>query len=772
LFAQLVAYDAAHCASVPKVSVPVPSANCTGPPSAQLAARVQSRAPAVVQSLPEGALSHPRSRKAAKTKTVELTEREYTSTVERFFTCNLCEAQCGLRLNVEGDRVTSVRGDDEDLLSHGHVCPKAHALRELYEDPDRLRAPRIKTSSGWREASWDEALDLAASGIRDVQKKHGRSAVAFYYGNPSVHSHRGSLAVQLLTSALATKNRFDPNSQDSNPRLFACMQMYGDALSMPVPDVDRTDYMLMLGANPAASNGSMMGLGDPKGRFAAIRARGGKIVLLDPRRTESVAWATEHCFIRPDGDSAFMLALLHVIFESKLERLRMPVSGEETLRRLAADFAPERVARATMVEAPTIRRIARELATAERACVYSRVGVCQSAFGPVASWLTEALNVVTGNFDREGGVMFPTPAADIAPLGRMLIGNAYGRWRSRVRGLPEFLGSLPSAAMAEEMETAGKGQIRALVCAAGNPVLSVPNAPRLARAIEKLDFVVAIDFYLNETSRLANVVLPPKHVFETGNFDMVLSRFSVRNVVKYSAPIVENDSPDDWDIACALALRLRASAVRRVGAPLLRKLPEQSIDVLLRTGPYRTSLAKLRAAPHGIDFGPLAVSRGGRVRTPDRRIHLAPDALVVDVPRVSQWVDDVKEGGLVLIGRRHLRSNNSWMHNVRSLAKGPDRAQLMMSSTDATRLGLTNGTRVRIKSRAGEITTTLSITDDVMPGVVSLPHGFGHQIAKDTLRIAGALPGPNVNAITDEQRVEPLIGTSILNGIPITVEAE
>ncbi len=695
-----------------------------------------------------------------------------------FFTCNLCEAQCGLRLTALGTRITSVRGDDDDVLSHGHICPKAHALRDLYEDPDRLRTPRIREGTGFRDASWDEALGTVATRLRDIQKRHGRDAVAFYYGNPTVHSHRGSLAVQLLTTALGTKNRFDPNSQDSNPRLFACTQMYGDALSMAVPDVDRTSYLLILGANPAASNGSMMGLGDPKGRFAAIRARGGKIVLLDPRRTESTAWATEHCFIRPDGDSAFLLAMLHVIFSENrvnLARLRTTTSGIDDLHAIAEQFSPEHVAPAVGIEAATIRRIAREFATAARACAYSRVGVCQSAFGPVASWLVEALNVVTGNFDREGGVMFPTAAADIAPLGRALIGNHDGRWRSRVRGLPEFLGSLPSAAMAEEMETPGEGQIRALVCLAGNPVLSVPNGPRLARAIEKLELFVAIDFYVNETSRLAHVVLPAKHVFETGNFDMVLSRFSVRNVIKYSPPVVEptsSSSLDDWEIACELALRLRAPWMRLIGIRAARNLPERVIDFLLRTGPYKTSLKKLRSAPHGIDKGPLEVSNGEHVRTPHRRVRLAPARLVADIPRVAAWVDErsLRKDGLVLIGRRHLRSNNSWMHNIRSLTKGPDRAQLLMCAADAHRHGLEGGAQVRVKSRAGEIVATLAVTDDLMPGVVSLPHGFGHQIAKGTLRVAGALAGANVNAITDDQRVEPIIGTSILNGIPITLE--
>jgi anaerobic selenocysteine-containing dehydrogenase len=699
----------------------------------------------------------------------------------RTFTCNLCEALCGLRIEVDGERIGQVRGDEDDVLSKGHICPKALGLREVFDDPDRVRAPRIRVGDAWHEATWAQAMELAASRIAETQKKYGGDSVALYVGNPTVHSHRGSLAAELLTVALGTKNRFDPNSQDSNPRLFACMQVYGDALSMPVPDVERTEYLLMLGANPAASNGSMMGLGNPKNRFANIRERGGKIVLVDPRRTETAAWCTSHHFIRPGGDAAFLLALLHVIFaEGRASReLFVRASGEAELRAYCTEFSPEYVGPAVGIAPDAIRTIARDLASSKRAAVYARVGVCQNEFGPVASWLVEALNLVTGNFDREGGVLFPKAAADIGPLARKLVGNHWGRWRSRVRGLPEFLGALPSAAMAEEMETEGEGQIRALVCIAGNPVSSTPNGPRLERAIEKLDFFAAIDFYVNETTRHAHVLLPPKHVFETGNYDVLLSRFMVRNAAKYSAPIVEtkDDTRDDWTIASDLVARLRLPAFARASVlRATRTLPERLVDVLLRTGPYRISLRELEKAEHGMDFGPLeaSTSNGRHVFTPDGRARLAPSALAADVPRVAQWVAAHRDGNgsTVMIGRRHLRSNNSWMHNVRSLAKGPDRARLMVHPDDATRLDLVDGKRARVKSRTGEVSVVVSVTDEVMPGVVSLPHGFGHQSAKDTMRIAGDLAGVSANVLTDEQRVEPIIGTSILNGVPVTITRE
>jgi len=679
------------------------------------------------------------------------------------FTCNLCEALCGLDVTIEAGRVAKIRGDADDVFSRGHICPKGPAMRDLLEHPDRLRAPVIRTASGWENVSWDRALDEAASKIRAVRDAYGKDAVALYIGNPTVHSHRASLGSQVIQAALGTKNRFDPNSQDSNPRLFACMQVYGDALSIPVPDIDRVDHLLVLGANPAASNGSMMALGDVRTRMQAIRARGGKVVLIDPRKTETMAWATSHHFIRPGGDAAFLFALLATLFEERrvdVAKARLVASGVGELRALAARFSPERVAPLVGIDAPTIRAIARDLAASPRACVYGRIGTCQNEFGPVASWLVEALNVVTGNFDREGGAMFPSPAADVGPLGRIVVGNNYDRWRSRVRGLPEFLGAIPSATMAEEIETPGPGQIRALVCFAGNPVLSTPNGPRLARALAKLDAIVAIDFFMNETTELAHVVLPPKHVFETGNLDVLLQRFAVRNVAKYSPPILttDDDTRDDWDILTDLSLRIAAPSLAFARKAILRAtrgVPELALDLLLRTGPYGLSLSKLEKAPHGIDLGPLVPSRKRCVRTDDGRVRLAPPPLVADVARLDRWIDERGDHELLLIGRRHLRSNNSWMHNVKSLVKGADRTQLFVHPDDAARVGVANGARVRVKSRVGEVVATVSLTRDVMPGVVSLPHGFG---------------SPNANALTDELFVEPIVGTSILNGIPVTIE--
>jgi anaerobic selenocysteine-containing dehydrogenase len=710
----------------------------------------------------------------------------------RYRTCNLCEAMCGLAMTVDGGRVTDVRGDADDVFSRGHICPKGPAMRDLHEDPDRLRRPARRTATGWEQVSWDAAIGEAVDRIGEVQAKHGRHAVGVYFGNPSVHNHGALLMGQALLGALHTKNRFDANSQDANPKIYVAQQMLGDHLSLTVPDVDRTAYFLVFGANPAASNGSIMTLGDVRGRLKGIRERGGRFVLIDPRRTETAAWADEHHFIRPGGDAALALAMLHVIFEERLaddEAVARIATGLDALRTIAAPFPPERVAASVGIEAAVIRRLAIELARAETAVAYSRVGVCQNELGPTATWLIEALNVVTGNFDRPGGAMFTKPAIDLASLAHRVGAVPSGKNRTRVRGLPGVAGMLPAAAMAEEMETPGDGQIRALVTLAGNPVLSVPGGERLAKALGGLEFMLSVDIYLNETTRHANLVLPPRSSLERGHYDLVFHAIAVRNTAKWSEPVLpaEPDSRDDWDILYELSLRLAArrrgrlaEAAAGLALRLGRPSSERVIDALLRAGPYGDrflpfrdglSLAKLRRAPHGIDLGPLVPMGRERVRTPSGRVDLVPAALVADVGRVEGWIEAARTGSLSMIGRRHVRSNNSWMHNLRSLVKGPDRATLQMHPDDALRLGLAGGAPVRVKSRAGAVTARLEVTDDVMPGIVSLPHGFGHEAAASTMKIAGAVPGPNANAVTDELMLEPLTSTAILQGVPVTVEA-
>jgi len=695
-----------------------------------------------------------------------------------------------MTVTVEDGRVVRIEGDSEDVLSRGHLCPKGPAMKELLEDPDRVRRPLRRTRSGaFEPTSWDSAIGEAGERIAAIQAAHGKDAVGMYWGNPLVHNHGGVLMSQVLATVLGSRNKFDANSADANPKLFACDRMYGDMAAVTVPDIDRTDYFLMLGANPLASGGSIMSLGDVRGRIKGIRERGGRLVVVDPRRTETAKVASLHLPIRPGGDAALVLALLHVLFsrgfidEAAVSKV---ATGLAELRAAVTPFSPERAARVTGIEADAIVELARGFAAAKRAVAYGRVGVCHGPFSATASWLIEALNVVTGNFDRPGGAMFPTPAIDLSAVARHLGVSGTGRFHSRVRKLPEVGTMLPAATMADEIETPGPGQIKAMITLAGNPVLSVPSGDRLAGAFQTLDFMVSIDPYVNETTRHAHLILPPQPALARGHYDLVLHAVAVRNTAKWSEPVVapEPDSKDDWDILQELARaigRARGGVSAAVSAALGtwgNLSSERVIDLLLRLGPHGDrfnpfgkglSLAKLRKAVHGIDLGPLVPGRTHRVRKPGARVDLAAPDVLADLRRVDAAMDAPAER-LVLIGRRHVRSNNSWMHNCPSLVKGPDRAGLIVHPSDAENYGLTSGAQARVHSRVGEVTATVRVSDEVMPGVVSLPHGFGHAVAKDTLRVAGAVSGPNMNTLTDAQNVEPLTGSAILTGVAVRVE--
>jgi anaerobic selenocysteine-containing dehydrogenase len=698
---------------------------------------------------------------------------------------------CGMAVTVEGGRITSIEGDREDVFSKGHICPKGPAMRELLEDPDRVRRPlRRKASGGFEEVSWDSALEEAAERIAAVQKAHGKDAAAMYLGNPAAHDHGTTLMSAVFGLVLDSRNKYDSNSADANPKLFACERLFGDMTAITVPDIDRTDYFLMIGANPLASGGSVMALGDVRGRIKGIRQRGATLVVVDPRRTETAQAASLHVPIRPGGDAALILGMLHVLFAKGFVdevEVGKVATGLGDLRAAVTPFSPQRVALTTGIDAALISKLAVDFASAKRAVAYSRVGVCHGVFGATASWLVEALNVVTGNFDRPGGAMFNKPAVELSGIARLLgIGGA-GRFRSRVRGLPEVGGMLPCATLADEIETPGQGQIRALVTVAGNPVSSVPNGDRLGRALAGLDFMVSLDIYVNETSRHAHLVLPPRPGLSRGRYDLILSAVAVRNTAKWSDPVVppEPGSKDDWEILQSLAKGLARArgGLSKVAAAALDRFGDASservIDLLLRLGPYGDkmipfrdglSLAKLRKEVHGVDLGPLVPMRAERVRKPGAKVDLCAPDVLADLRRVDAEVERAAEG-LLLIGRRHVRSNNSWMHNCPSLVKGPDRTALLVHPSDAASRGLVDGASVRVKSRVGEVTAKVKVTDEVMPGVVSLPHGFGHGAAKDTLRVAGALPGPGMNSLTDDAVVEPLTGTAVLTGIPVSVEA-
>jgi len=712
-------------------------------------------------------------------------------------TCNLCEAMCGIEIKIEKGAIVSIAGDKEDAFSRGHICPKAVALQDLYSDPDRLRYPLRRTPSGWEQIGWKEALDETAGRIRSIQQKYGNNAVAFYQGNPSVHNYGAILFGAEFSRALRSRNRFSATSVDQLPHHFAAFFMFGHQLLLPVPDIDRTDYLLIIGANPVVSNGSLMSAPDVANRLREIRERGGKVTVIDPRRTETAAIADHHEFIRPGTDVLFLLSLVHVIFAEGLyqpRRLADFTDGLETVRELANDFPPEKVTLATSIAAKRIRSIAREFANAAKAVCYGRLGVCTQQFGAAGLWLVNVLNVVTGNLDREGGAMFTTPAFDIVDLGTKLgLKGHRGRWSSRVRNLPEFAGELPVAVLAEEIQNKGPGQIRGLVTSAGNPVLSTPNGKQLDRALPELEFIVSIDFYLNETTRHADIILPPTTALEHDNYEIAFHLLAIRNTAKYSPGLFrpETGAKHDWEILLELQTRLRSKGLpetikAKAKKWFLRKIggPKGILAHGLRTGPYGTgykpfgnglNMRKLEEYPHGIDLGPLKSRLPNLLAHQPKRIQLAPEILVSDVPRIRKFLEDFNQQSvngfdLLLIGRRQLHSNNSWMHNTPRLMRGKDRCTLLIHPLDAADRNIVSGQSVRIRSRAGQVDVSASLSEEMMRGVVSLPHGWGHNLAGIRLSVAEQRPGVSANDLTDDKFVDPISGTAALNGVPVRIE--
>jgi anaerobic selenocysteine-containing dehydrogenase len=701
-------------------------------------------------------------------------------TTTHYRSCPLCEATCGVAVDVDGDRVVAIRGDDADPFSKGYICPKGTALADLHHDPDRLKTPMRRAGDTWTPIGWDEALDLVATRLREIRARHGADSIAIYQGNPTAHNLGLMTYGQLTLRTLGTKNLYSATSLDQLPHMLAALQLFGNQLLMPVPDVDRTDLFICLGANPLASNGSIMTAPDIRGRLKAVRERGGRVIVLDPRRTETAERADRHLFIRPGTDAVLLLAMIHELFAGKLIRLgRLAANGLDTLRTATAAWTPERAAGITGVPADAIRELARALATTERAVLYGRIGVCTQEFGGLAAWLCYTINALTGHLDEPGGLMFSTPAVDPVPLAGLLgFDGGFARWKSRVSGKPEFGGELPMTCFAEEILTPGPGQVRAVITSAGNPVLSTPGGAELERALGSLEFMVSIDPYLNETTRFAHVILPPTSALERSHYDAALNAFAVRNVAKYSPPLFERgpDARHDWEIMAGLFARLKLPAASNVAERVMSRLgPEAIIELGLRTGPFGLkrglkglSLAKLRAEPHGIDLGPLEPRLPGRLGTRDRKLQLAPKVYLDDLPRLARRFTQ-PDAGLVMIGRRHLRSNNSWLHNSERLVKGPPRCTLMIHPDDARQRGLVDGGQARVATVKGAIELQVEVTDTVMPGVVSVPHGWGHGRRGAQLHVAATVPGASMNDIIDSTRIDELSGTSALSGPPVEV---
>ena len=726
-------------------------------------------------------------------------------------TCSICEAMCGIVVEHRDGEILSIKPDREDVLSRGHICPKAVALRDLHEDPDRLRQPLRRTATGWVPVTWDEAFDEVERRVADVRARHGHDAVAIYAGNPTVHNLGAMLGIGDFIRAVRTRNLYSATSVDQLPHMVASHAMFGHQFLMPVPDVDRTQLFVCIGGNPVASGGSIMGAPGFEKRVEALRARGGRFIVIDPRRTESAAIADEHLPVRPGADAFLLLALLHEVFATGRVapgHLAPSIVGLDELRAAVLAFDPVQLAARAGVPHERLARLAHELCEEPRALVYGRVGACTQEFGGLALWLINCLNAVTGHLDSEGGMMFAEPAVDLTRA----YGSKghYGKFRSRVRGLPEFGNELPVAALAEEILTEGEGRVRALVTFAGNPVLSTPNGRQLDRALAGLDFMVSVDMYLNETTRHAHLILPPTGPLERPHYDIALSGFAVRNVAKYSPPLFPKPAGarHDHEILAELTLRLgsRPGTARwsaRAKAAIPRMLgPDRLLDLMLRTGVYGTefrgtarfiaslpgfgALRRLLAAPdrrpaglsvrrllaskHGVDLGPLAPNLLRRLATADRRLQLAPAMYLRDLARAAAVLrEPVPE--LVLIGRRHVRSNNSWLHNSQRLVKGKARCTLLMHPDDAARRGVQDGATVRLRSRVGEVQVPAELTTDVMPGVVSLPHGWGHDRDGIRLSVASRHAGVSLNDLVDDQRIDALTGTAVLNGTPVEVVA-
>ena len=726
--------------------------------------------------------------------------------------CPFCEACCGLEIELLGKRVTRIRGDRADVFSAGFLCPKAIGLKDLHEDPDRLRTPLIKRDGRFVEASWDEAYAEIERRLPPILAQGGPDALATVLGNPTSHKMSLMLYFPRLAKALGTRNMYSASSVDQVPKMLSVGLMFGSWLSVPVPDIERCQFLLILGANPMVSNGSLWTVPDFRAKAKALRARGGRIVVIDPRRSETAEVADAHHFIRPGADVFFLLGLVHTLFDEQLVRLGRLAAHVNGLQQVAAavrEFAPERLAARCGIDAAAVRALARTLAGTERAAVYGRIGTCTQQYGTLNSWLIDVINVLTGHLDEEGGAMFPKAAACAANTrgvpgsGR---GVSSGRHHSRVSKAPEVAGELPLTCLAEEIDTPGPGRIRALIAIAANPVLSAPNGARLAAALGQLDFMVSMDIYLNETSRHADVILPGVSPLEDAHYDVTFGQFSQRNHARYSAPVLKraNGWPDEWESllrisAIAQGLGRAADITALDDAALLQELrrtagpesehimaalaplrgAERLLDLALRSGPYGDqfgknpgglSLEKIRAAASGIDLGPLASRIPEVLRTPSGKIELAPPSLLADLARAAAAIH-APAPEMVIIGRRQLRSNNSWMHNLPVLAKGAFRCTALVHPDDAARLGLSDGAMAQICNGARQIVAQVEICASMMPGVVSLPHGWGHDMPGTQMAVASERPGVNLNALLDENLRDPLSGNAVLSGIAVEIRA-
>jgi len=694
--------------------------------------------------------------------------------------CNLCEAICGLEIKTQGDQVLSIKGDKNDPLSRGYICPKGTAMEDIFTDPDRLRKPVVRQGDKWVEISWQQAFDTVADKLVAVQEQHGHNAVAFYAGNPNVHNYGSMTHANVLRKAVQTKIHFSATSLDQLPHHLTSYSLYGHQSLIPIPDIDHSNYMLIIGGNPLASNGSIMTSPDIPKRLKAIQQRGGRFIVIDPRRTETAEIADQHLFIRPGTDAWLLMAMLNTLFAEDListGHLTDLLVGVDQVRSACVSFTPELAEQRTGVAAEQIRQLARDMASTEGAVCYGRMGVSVQVYGTLCQWAIQMINILTNSLDVRGGMMASSPAFGFIKPGESGAGH-FAAFHSRVSSLPEFAGELPATVMAEEMLTEGEGQIRGLITTAGNPVLSAPNGNLMDKALAGLDFMVSIDFYINETTQHADIILPPTSALEHDHYDLAFHRLAVHNTARFNEAVFEpaEGSKHDWEIFNELGL---AVAARKGMDAKPLPSPDKLIDMGIQRGPYSAAagheleltLDKIKQHPHGLDIGPLQPSLPERLCTSDGKITLMADYIIEDLARLGTDQSATAKDEFLLIGRRHIRSNNSWMHNSHRLVKGKPRWQLLMHPDDLAAHQLQDQSQVRIQSRVGEVQTQVVASDEVMPGVVSLPHGWGHKRDGVSMEIAAEQGGVSCNDLTDDKLIDQASGNSALNGVPVRVFA-
>lgn len=726
---------------------------------------------------------------------------EHKAGVQKTTFCRICEPLCGMIATVEDGRLTALRPDKDHPLSAGFACQKGVAFSEIVNDPDRVTTPlRRKSSGGFEPVSWDEAMSDIAARLADIHRRHGSGAIGWYYGNPGAFSYSHTLSLSTFMLGFGPKlHVFTAGSQDVNNRFVASQLLYGSPLALPVPDVLRADLLVVIGANPVVSHGSVLTVPRIKDRMHDIVKRGGRVLVVDPRKTETAA-QFEWLGIVPDGDAYLLLSLLQVMFDENLvdrTRLAAQADGGVWLERLARPFSPDVTAQRTGIDPDTVRSLARDLVRTRRAAVYGRVGTSIGENGTLTTYLLDAVNLVAGNLDVAGGSMFGRFGLPgerwLGKAAGALLRTIYARRRSRIGGFPSVLGSEPAGVMAKEITTAGRGQVRALLVSAGNPVLSVPNGEELETALESLELMVGIDLYVNETLAHCDYVLPATTMYERDDFPLPFQTLQPTPFRQATERVIApmGQARAEWEIIDDLTSRLGGrtpglammAALRKALALFgVRVTPRLLVDAIIRLGEGGDrfglrrgglSFARLTADhPHGTVLAPhlregvlgdTVVYRGGRVR-------LRHDDIAAEVAKLERR-EAPEAYPMRLIGMREARSENSWMHNAPLLMRGERAQHARIHVDDAAAANIGDGDVVRIASQHGEIEVPVIVTKDIVAGVVAVPHGWGHK-GTAGWRLANRAGGANVNKLmsSNPDDIESLAGMARLTGVPIRVE--